>query len=239
MKERLQKTIARAGLASRRQAEQLILGGLVKVNGKTITSLGSRADPLRDSIKVAGKRIRPQPLEYYAVNKPRLVLSSVSDSGGRPLVTQLVSSNRRLYPAGRLDFESEGLVILTNDGDLTRQLTAAGRWPKLYQVKVQGRPSRSALTLLEKGIEVGGEQWAPVRVRPRNVSHNSWFEVELRQGKNRQIRRMFQAIGHRVMRLRRVAIGPVQLGDLRPGQSRRLTPQELQKLQQGPANQGL
>ena len=239
MKERLQKTIARAGLASRRQAEKLILGGLVKVNGKTITSLGSRADPLCDSIKVAGKRIRPQPLEYYAVNKPRLVLSSVSDSGGRPLVTQLVSSNRRLYPAGRLDFESEGLVILTNDGDLTRQLTAAGGWPKLYQVKVQGRPSRGALRRLEKGVEIGGEQWAPVRIRPRNVARNSWFEVELRQGKNRQIRRMFQAIGHRVMRLRRVAIGPVKLGDLRPGQSRRLTPQELQELRQGPANQGL
>ena len=238
MKERLQKTIARAGLASRRQAEQMILGGLVKVNGQTVTSLGSRADPLRDSIKVAGKRIRPQPLEYYAVNKPRLVLSAVSDSSRRPLVTQLVRSNRRLYPAGRLDFDSDGLVILTNDGDLTRQLTAAGGWPKFYHVKVQGRPSRQALRLLEKGNRVGGQQWAPTPIRPIKIAHNSWFEVELRQGRNRQIRRMFQAIGHRVMRLRRTAIGPVQLGDLRPGQSRRLTPKELQKLRQGPANRG-
>ncbi len=227
MQERLQKILAHAGVASRRKAEDLIRQGLVTVNGKVVTKLGSRADPLKDHIKVGGKRIRSQPLEYYAVYKPSGVLSASSDSGDRPLVTALVPSARRLYPAGRLDFQSEGLVILSNDGELTKAVTQAGRIEKRYRVKVRGEPPADRLNRLRKGLRIGGETLAPCKLRWLKRGNNSWFEIALKQGRNRQIRRMFESIGHPVMRLRRVAIGSVQLGKLVPGGWRKLTAEEV------------
>lgn len=232
MPQRLQKIIARAGIASRRKAEELIRQGMVTVNGRVVTELGSRADPEKDHIKVEGKLIQPERLEYFAVHKPRSVLSAVSDERGRPVVTDLVPSGARLYPAGRLDFDSEGLVILTNDGDLAKRILKAGQWDKKYRVKVHGRPSERKLRLLSGGLRVKRERFAPCRIRPLKIGDNCWFEVVLKEGRNRQIRRMFEAVGHSVMRLRRVAVGPVRLGDLPPGRCRRLTQQEIQTLKE-------
>ncbi len=225
--ERLQKVIAHAGIASRRKAEELIQQGLVTVNGQVVTELGTRVDPSKDHVKVRGKLIRPEPLEAYAVYKPRGTLSAASDPSGRPVVAQLVRSPRRLYPAGRLDFMSEGLVILTNDGELARQVTRAGAHQKVYRVKVRGVPQDAQLKRLAAGVRLKGEQLAPCKIRILESENNSWLEVRLRQGKNRQIRRMFDSIGHPVMRLRRLSIGAVRLGDLKPGQYRKLTPREI------------
>jgi len=230
MQERLQKIIAAAGLASRRGAEQLILDGLVTVNGQVVRQLGSKADPARDFVKVRGKRLQPEPLEHFAVYKPPGVVSSVSDPKNRPVVTDLVHSSRRLYPAGRLDFFSEGLMILSNDGEQTRKLTRAGGLEKVYRVKVQGIPVQRKLDVLRKGMRLGSEKLAPCRIRNLKKGKNCWFEVGLRQGRNRQIRRMFEKIGHPVMRLRRVSIGPVTLGNLKPGAARPLTGKELEAL---------
>ncbi len=231
MPERLQKIVAAAGIASRRKAEQLILEGRVSVNGQTVTRLGTKVDPQQDHVKVDGKLIRPEPLEYFIVNKPQGVLSAASDPSNRPLVTHLVRSRARLYPVGRLDFQSEGLMVLTNDGELTRRLTRAGTMEKVYQVKVHGQPSREKLDLLRRGMRVEGEKFAPCEIRELKKARNCWFEVTLREGKNRQIRRMFEHLGHLVMRVRRTAIGPLVLGDLRSGGYRKLSTREVQLLQ--------
>lgn len=230
MKERLQKIIAAAGLASRRKAEELIVQGRVVVNGVTVTELGVKADPASDHIRVDGRLIHAEVLEYYAVHKPQGILSAASDARKRPVVTDLVRSSRRLYPAGRLDFQSEGLMILTNDGELTKSLTAAGNIEKVYRVKVRGVPTEQQLDKLRKGLRGGKLDYAPCRIRKIRADRNCWLEVRLKQGKNRQVRTMFDGIGHAVMRLRRVAIGPVELGDLKPGASRRLSDEEVRAL---------
>lgn len=230
MKERLQKIVAKAGIASRRRAEELIRQGQVAINGRVVTELGSQADTQKDEVEVGGKSIRAEPLEYYVLNKPRGVLSSASDPLRRPVATQLVKSQRRLYPTGRLDFQSEGLIILTNDGKLARRVTRAGTLKKVYEVKVRGRPSHPNLQRLREGIKVGGEQWGRCRITPLKEANHSWYEVVLCEGKNRQIRRMFDRIGHPVMRLRRIAIGPLQLGKLPSGSWRRMTTQEVRSL---------
>jgi len=228
--ERLQKIIARAGVASRRQAEELILAGKVRVNGRLVHELGVRADPQRDHIKVDGKLIRAQRLEYYALNKPRQVLSSVRDDKGRRVVVDLLSAKVRIYPVGRLDYDSEGLMLLTNDGELSRQLTRAGGVEKYYRIKVRGNPSRKQLNLLRRGIRLVGKRLEPCSIEILKEGNNSWLAVRLKQGKNRQIRRMFGYIHHPVMRLRRVAIGSLSLGRLKPGESRRLSTREVRKL---------
>ena len=233
--ERLQKIIARAGIASRRKAEELIVAGAVELNGCVVRQLGVRADSKRDHIRVNGKRIQPQALEYYALYKPRAVVSSVRDEKGRKTVTDLVKTGVRLYPVGRLDYESEGLIILTNDGDLSRRLTAAGHVPKHYRVKVRGQPPEKLLDRLRSGIRLSGEGLAPCRIKLVKPGNNSWLTVTLRQGRNRQIRRMFESIRHPVMRLRRVSIGALKLGNLKPGESRQLSPEEVRKLYSGTA----
>lgn len=228
MEERLQKVIARSGITSRRKAEKLILEGKVAVNGEIVQELGCKADPQRDHIRVSGKLIHLEGLEYLALNKPPGVLTAVSDPGGRPVVTDFVSSRWRIYPAGRLDFNSEGLVILTNDGKLARAVTTAGSVSKVYRVKVRGRPTRKDIGLLRRGIRVDSNlRYARCRIRTLKVANNCWYEVTLKQGRNRQIRRMFEFIEHPVMRLRRIAIGPVALGTLRPGKARKLSQREV------------
>ncbi|MBD0371642.1 MAG: rRNA pseudouridine synthase [Pyrinomonadaceae bacterium] len=235
MEERLQKLIAAAGIASRRHAEELITAGEVTVNGEVVKTLGTKADPERDHIKVRGRLINPRLSKreqvYVLLNKPRGYLSSVSDPEGRPLVTELVpSSLGRLHPVGRLDFNTEGLLILTNDGELTNIITAArNRVRKVYEVKVKGLVPEDALNRLRRGIALDdGVRTAPAEIKRVEESEtNSWFEVVLHQGRNQQIRRMFDAVGHSVVKLRRTKIGFLSDEGLRPGQWRMLAPEEV------------
>ena len=235
MPERLQKLIAQAGIASRRHAEELITAGQVSVNGETVTELGTKADPTVDHIKVNGKLIN-QKLEtrekvYVLLNKPKGYLSSASDPENRKLVTDLVpESFGKLHPVGRLDYSTEGLIILTNDGDLTNFVTSAkNKIPKVYEVRVKGIPGDKQIETLRRGIKLDDDfRTAPAKVELIDkTENNAWYEVTLIQGHNQQIRRMFDAIGHSVSRLRRIAIGHIRDERLPLGAYRQLSPQEI------------
>src|SRR5712671_481737 len=235
MQQRLQKLISAAGIASRRHAEELITAGQVNVNGKVVSELGAKADPAIDKIKVKGRLINPllQQHEniYVLLNKPRGYLTSMADPEGRPLVTELIPSTLgRLHPVGRLDFNTEGLLLLTNDGEFTNIVTAArNQIPKVYRVKVKGMPPESAIERLRRGISIEeGERTTPAEVRQlRSSEANGWFEIILHQGRNQQIRRMFDAIGHSVVKLKRTQIGSLDDKFLASGQWRRLTEVEV------------
>ena len=230
MQERLQKILAHAGVASRRHAEAMITAGRVSVNGHIVTELGSKADPLEDVIKVDGKKVRSAPRHVYIVlNKPKNVMSTSSDPQDRPTVVEYVKAKlkERVYPIGRLDFASEGLILLTNDGEFTKMMTKAGVVPKVYHVKVSGIPPEPALDRLRRGTYVDDERLAPCEIVQIKSSGNPWFEVTLHQGRNQQIRRMFQSIGHPVEKLRRVRIGFLQDESLRPGEWRFLSEHEV------------
>ncbi|MEK6407275.1 MAG: pseudouridine synthase [Acidobacteriota bacterium] len=242
MLERVQKIIANAGISSRRAAEEMMRRGEVTVNGKAATELGMKADPERDHIKVRGKlitSIRAQEKRYILINKLRGYLSSVSDPKNRPLVAHLLppSARRGLHPVGRLDFNTEGLIILTNDGDLTDLVTKGGRVEKVYHVKVKGSPSEEQIGRLRRGIALGRAHTSPAEIRlidRTRKAGNDWYEVILREGKNQQIRRMFDSIGHSVVKLRRVKIGHITDVGLAPGQHRELTIKEVQRFFQAP-----
>jgi 23S rRNA pseudouridine2605 synthase len=230
MQERLQKILAHAGVASRRHAEEMIQEGRVTVNGHIITELGSKADPDEDVIKVDGKKVRPpQRHVYILLHKPKNVMSTSSDPGDRPTVLEYVKGKvkERVYPVGRLDFASEGLMILTNDGEFTRFMTKAGVVPKVYEVKVAGNPQERDLDRLRRGAYVDNERLAPCDIKQLKGGENPWYEVTLHQGRNQQIRRMFQAVGHPVEKLRRVRIGFLQDDKLVPGQWRFLSEHEI------------
>ena len=229
MQERLQKILSRAGIASRRKAEEFIAQGRVSVNGKTVTELGTRADPDDDMIRVDGKKIRAAPrFVYVLLNKPRNVMSTSSDPQDRPTVMEYVGTiKERIYPVGRLDFSSEGLLILTNDGDFTKWMTKAGVVPKVYHVKVAGQPAEPVLARLRRGVFLDGERLAPCEITPLKGGDNPWYEVTLHQGRNQQIRKMFLVSGHPVEKLRRVRIGFLQDPKLASGEWRYLTDQEV------------
>jgi 23S rRNA pseudouridine2605 synthase len=243
MEERLQKLIAAAGIASRRHAEEMIAAGEVTVNGQVVTELGTKADPAKDHIKVRGRLINPlleaREKVYVLLNKPRGYLSSVADPEGRPLVTELVpQSLGRLHPVGRLDFNTEGLLILTNDGELTNFITSArNRVAKVYEVKVKGVPPDTAIERLRRGVRLDdGVRTAPAEIEKVDATENNvWFEVILHEGRNQQIRRMFDAIGHSVLKLRRVRIGSLTMEPLAPKQWRLLAPAEVTRLMRPPA----
>ncbi|HEX8684954.1 MAG TPA: pseudouridine synthase [Pyrinomonadaceae bacterium] len=243
MEERLQKLIAAAGLASRRHAEELIAAGEVTVNGEVVREQGTKADPARDHIKVRGRLINPllekQEKTYVLLNKPRGYLTALSDPEGRPLVSELVPhALGRLHPVGRLDFNTEGLLILTNDGELTNFVTSArNHVEKVYEVKVKGLPPEAQVERLRRGIRLeDGVKTAPARItRTEETKTNAWFEVTLREGRNQQIRRMFDAIGHSVVKLRRVRIGHITSEGILIGQWRHLTPVEVKRLKGGGA----
>lgn len=245
--ERLQKILARAGVASRRKAEELIEQGLVTVNGR-VAGLGDKADPERDAIKVDGKRVQPASQEhrYLLLNKPKEVMSTVSDPEGRKTVMDFVPPGMRkaLVPVGRLDYNTEGLLLLTDDGEFAQRI-AHPRYgsTKTYEVKVKGTPGESQLDRLRHGVLIEGKRTAPARITARNPfkplggrrrgepeSDNSWWIVEITEGRTRQIREMFFQIGHPVQKLRRVAIGPLRDPELPLGALRELTGQEVRRL---------
>src|SRR5579862_2589116 len=237
--ERLQKILAQAGVASRRHAEELITEGRVQVNGQVVTVLGSKADPERDHIRVDGKLLHgAERLRYFVLNKPRGYVTTVSDPEGRPTVMGFFSKlGERLYPVGRLDFQSEGLLLVTNDGALSNQLTrAASGVEKTYLVKVSGKPDEERLQALREGISIergrqgeGKVRTAQARIRQIRPGENPWYEVVLIEGRNRELRKMFEEIGHHVEKIRRVGYGPLVL-DVPPGKVRELDRAEVEAL---------
>jgi 23S rRNA pseudouridine2605 synthase len=234
MQERLQKIIARAGITSRRKAEELIQQGQVTVNGRLVTELGSKADAGRDHIKVRGKLLSSTRREriYLMLNKPRECVSTTSDPEGRRTVLDLVGRYRsKVYPVGRLDYNSEGLLLLTNDGDFANHvLSAKNGVSKTYNVKIKGNPAARDLERFRNGIRLNGRLTAPAKIRPLKPGENPWFEITLNEGRQNQIRRMFQALGFLVEKLKRVRVGPLALGTLPLGTFRELTPAEVAKL---------
>lgn len=236
MQERLQKIIATAGVASRRKAEELITAGLVTINGKVVRELGVKADPDVDHIKVNGKLLNPilerRELIYILLNKPPGFLTSTSDPEGRPLVIDLIGRYRdKVHPVGRLDFNTEGLLVLTNDGALTNLITSArSKVSKVYEVKVKGKPGPRQVDQLRRGTIIDGVRTAPAEITElESADTNGWFNVTLHQGRNQQIRKMFDSIGHSVMKLRRVQIGPLTDKDLKPGHFRLLKDAEVKR----------
>ncbi len=239
--ERLQKVLAHAGVASRRASEAMIQQGRVSVNGQVVTELGLKVDPRRDEIWVDGRPL-PQPVEkpvYIILNKPRNILSATRDHRGRQTVLDLVDVPERVYPVGRLDLDSEGLILLTNDGELTQKLTHPSRHiEKEYQVLVAGLLDAQTLARWRQGgIEVDGKAVAPAGVERMKIEkNNTWLKIILTEGRKRQIREVAKTLGHPVKSLKRVRIGPIKLGQLQPGRWRPLTAREVTRLKQA-ANQ--
>src|ERR1700685_4158701 len=241
--ERLQKFVAHAGVASRRHAEQLIIEGRVTVNGAVITELGTKADPERDHIKVDGKRVgAAEHLVYLAMNKPKNCVSTVMDPEGRPTVMGLLRGVKaRVYPVGRLDYSSEGLLLLTNDGELAKGITsAASHVTKTYLVKTNGPLSPDQEVKFREGVPLAGKKTAPAGLKLIQRAQNPWYEVRLIEGRQNQIRLMFKNFGRLVEKLKRSRIGFLELGSLQPGKFRHLTPAEVARfrklLQIQPAN---
>lgn len=238
--ERLQKILAKAGISSRRKAEELILGGRVQINGKVVMELGTKADPARDHLRVDGKLLQgPERIRYFVLNKPKGFVTTVSDPEGRPTVMQFFSGeHERLYPVGRLDYLSEGLLLVTNDGELANKLTKASSGvEKTYLVKVAGQPTEEGLDALRSGVVIergrgigsGRVRTAPAQIRQVRQGDNPWYEVIVIEGRNRELRKMFEEIGHHVEKIRRIGYGPLIL-DLEPGKLRELEAEEVHAL---------
>jgi len=232
--ERLQKILSRAGAASRRKAEQLILEGRVAVNGAVVIEMGSKADLDRDHIRVDGKLLHsPKRLAYIALHKPNNCVTTVTDPEGRPTVMDLLRGvKERVYPVGRLDYHSEGLLLLTNDGDLANAITsAATHLPKTYLVKINGTLTAEQEQAFREGLPIEGRRTAPAGLRLAHRAANPWYEVRLFEGRKNQIRLMFKHSGRLVEKLKRVKIGPLDLGSLKPGEFRYLSLAEVAQLQ--------
>ncbi|HCL80717.1 MAG: pseudouridine synthase [Nitrospirae bacterium GWC2_46_6] len=233
MEQRIQKILAMAGIASRRKAEEFIIEGRVTVNGKTAV-LGAKADPSKDHIKVDGKLItRSEPKVYLMFNKPAGVVTSLSDPEGRPTVKDFLKGIKyRVFPVGRLDYDSEGLLLMTNDGDLAYSLLhPSKKIPKIYLVKAQGIIDEAVMESLRIGVRLEDGLTAPAKVkRVRQTGNNTWVEITIYEGRKRQIRRMLEKVGHSVIKLRRISISGLKLGDLKQGEMRRLTIEEIKNL---------
>lgn len=235
VEERLQKVLARAGFASRRGAEGLMQEGRVTVNGTIVRELGTKADPVKDDIRVDGVRVKAagEPV-YIVLNKPRGVVTTRRDPSGRPTVMDLVPGVTGLFPVGRLDLTTEGLILLTNDGGFAERV-AHPRFevPRVYHAKVRGVPDERTLARLRRGVRVKDEILVVDRVRLVEVDRHAWVEVALHEGKQHEVKRLLEAVGHPVSKLRRVAFGPVTLRALAPGQYRPLEPAEIRGLLRG------
>jgi 23S rRNA pseudouridine2605 synthase len=234
--ERLQKIMAECGVASRRKSEEFIAARRVTVNGQVVTELGTKADPDIDTICVDGTPLpRREPFLYFLVNKPKGYVATASDPQGRPTVMDLIKGiPQRVYPVGRLDFASEGLLLMTNDGALAQKLTKAGSHvPKTYLVKISGKPDDQALDRLRAGIDITLDDGRRVKTSPAKIrlvedAPNPWYEMVLIEGRNRQIRRMFDRVGFHVEKIKRVKFGQLAL-DVPPGKFRRLTAKEIEQ----------
>jgi 23S rRNA pseudouridine2605 synthase len=229
--ERLQKILSQAGVASRRKAEEMIVAGRVTVNGAAITELGSKADLARDHIKVDGRLLHPPKRQVYiALNKPKGCVTTVSDPEGRETVMHLLRGVReRVFPVGRLDYASEGLLLLTNDGEFAHRVTApASHVIKTYVVKVNGPLTEEQERQFREGVPVGGRKTSPAEIRRIKHGANPWYEVRIAEGRQNQIRLMFKHFGRLVEKLRRVKVGFLEL-DLAPGRYRALTPREVER----------
>jgi pseudouridine synthase len=237
--ERLQKILSAAGVASRRLSEELILQGRVSVNGETVRELGTRADPDHDEIKVDGRRVKTaQKKRYVLLNKPRGYITSRSDPQGRPTVMDLLKAVKEyVYPVGRLDYDSEGLLLLTNDGDLAARLThPRHEVDKVYEARVRGVPDAHTLDRLARGVTIEGRRTSPAKLRAsepivKESGEQTIVEITIHEGRQRQVREMFDSVGHPVVRLKRVRIGPLEDPFIPPGHWRDLTPQEVVRLQ--------
>lgn len=230
--ERLQKVIANAGIGSRRKAEVWIQEGRVTVNGMLIKQLGTKVDAACDHVRVDGKRIRsPGRKTYLLMNKPRGYLCTLSDPQGRPRVIDLIRDGPAgLFPVGRLDFNTEGLLLLTNDGKFANRIASAGQHcPKTYLAKVRGTPAQAILQKVSEGLSLGGMKLAPCKVSLVRQANNSWLSITLVEGRKNQIRKMFDRFGHSVLKLRRVQIGFLKDARLKPGEYRRLSHQEVRR----------
>jgi 23S rRNA pseudouridine2605 synthase len=232
--DRLQKILSQAGVTSRRQAEKFMAEGRVSVNGQIVTELGSKADLERDHIKVDGRLIHaPKHQVYIALHKPNNTVTTVSDPEHRATVMDLIHGvKERVYPVGRLDYHSEGLLLLTNDGELANAITSAStHLPKTYLVKANGALSTDQEEKFRQGVPLSGRRTMPAGLKMIHDAANPWYEVRLYEGRNNQIRLMFKHFGKLVEKLRRVRIGPLELGPLKPGQFRHLSGEEVLKLQ--------
>jgi len=233
--ERLQKILAQAGIASRRKCEELILSGAVEVNGEQVTAMGTKVDPNVDIITVNGRPIRSEKKIYVMLHKPKGVITSAKDPQGRKVVSDFLPGiKERVYPVGRLDYDTEGLLLLTNDGEFANLLTHPSHHvPKTYYATVKGVPHGSLLEKLQRGIELEDGMTAPASVEYQDVkmeNNESTIAITIHEGRNRQVRRMFEAIGHKVIRLKRVRFGEVILEGLPRGKFRHLTESEIKKL---------
>lgn len=233
MEKRLQKILSEMGIASRRASEELILEGRVTVNGQVAT-LGTKADAAKDHIKLNGKLLlRPEPKVYLMFNKPRGVVTTLRDPEGRPTVKDFLKRVKyRVFPVGRLDYDSEGLLLLTNDGDFAQSLLHPSKKIfKTYLVKAKGEPDEAKIQKLRKGIKLMEGVTAPAKIKKlQKTENNTWFEMSIHEGKKRQIRRMFKEINHPVLKLTRIKFGALSLGDLKPGGYRFLTAEEIEKM---------
>lgn len=236
MEIRLQKLIAGTGLASRRKAEELITAGRVMVNGKVVTELGTKVDPVRDHVKVDGRHLSAaQPFVYMMLNKPKHVMSTLDDPGGRTTVKDFLRGvSVRVFPVGRLDFDSEGLMLLTNNGDLAQALLHPRyHVPKTYLIKVKGVLTDEEIAQLERGVRLEDGMTSPAMLKKvRKVEANSWLEITIREGRKHQVKRMLESVGHPVIKLIRIKMGPLSLGDLQPGEFRFLTDREANLLRE-------
>jgi 23S rRNA pseudouridine2605 synthase len=231
---RLQKVIADSGLASRRKAEELIAQGRVTVNGQVVCELGTKVDPEKDHVKVDGRHLKPAPPQtFIMLNKPKNVVSTMSDPGGRSTIADLLPGVRmRVFPVGRLDFDSEGLMLLTNDGELAQRLLHPRHHvPKTYLIKVKGMLDGEDIEVLQKGVMLDDSCTGPAIVKKVGKAiENSWLEVTIFEGRKHQVKRMLEAVGHPVLKLKRVRFGPIALGDLPTGHYRYLTDREANSL---------
>jgi 23S rRNA pseudouridine2605 synthase/16S rRNA pseudouridine516 synthase len=234
--ERLQKFMARSGVASRRRCEEMITAGMVKVNGRVVSQLGAKVDPDKDRIQLGSETLFPAlQKQYILMYKPRGYITTMSDEKGRKKVTDILKAKTgRVYPVGRLDYDSEGLLLLTDDGDLTYALTHPGRRvPKTYQVRVAGVPEPEKLEQMAAGLPLEDGQTAPAKVRLAGQRDgNALLEITIYEGRNRQVKRMCEHIGNPVLRLKRIRFGALTLEGLRPGQYRHLSGEELNRLKE-------
>ncbi|HEY7510169.1 MAG TPA: pseudouridine synthase [Vicinamibacteria bacterium] len=237
MEERIQKILSRAGVASRRAAERVMAEGRVTVNGDVVREMGARADAARDDIRVDGVRVKPaQERVYLLLNKPKGVVTTRHDPEGRKTVMALVPAVAGLFPVGRLDVTTEGLILLTNDGEFAQQVSHPRyEVSRVYHAKVRGVPAAETLARLQRGVRVEGERLAVDRVRVLEGGNNAWLELALHEGKHHEVRRLLEAVGHPVSKLKRVALGPLTARGLEVGAFRHLTPGEVRQLLGGPA----